>query len=301
MVLKTLSKADMYTTPRMTCSTDVENGEITDDISTTSSYTIAGGESEGCTDYEQDVCSRIKVENVSDMLGPLPLYLLDFQGFQGLDNVFIVKEMAMLERADEHYVASLHYFFMSPYSDTLLRQCKQLTANTGEKHQLRWTGNGAGQKHLNYSMLQPIVCNIVQRWLANSKQQRIKIYIYGYEQINLLDNLLNPLADEKQRLEYIDLTSPYNFCKLPNLEGLIQASAGNGVYCPEHYLLNYMETVRRRLVGNTESERQCIMYTPPYCALNIVNITHAWIMKTLFKNKSLCHKLFEDDDDNGDL
>jgi len=65
----------------------------------------------------------------SKIFGPLPLYLINFQGFEGLDHDFIVKEMAVLERDDNHHVTTHNYFFKPPYPNMLLKASALLDNN----------------------------------------------------------------------------------------------------------------------------------------------------------------------------
>ena len=242
--------------------------------STTDLNTAAGSEN----DEDSDSQEYIEMRRAHNILGPLPLYLMDFQGFEGLGNEFIVKEMAILERDDEHHVTTHHYFFKSPYPETMLRT-SDTNALHRAKHGLRWSGNGAGQTHLPYSELERLVRGTVGRWLQESSQP-IKIFLYGYEKITLLNTLL----DNKENVEYMDLSSPYLFHEMPNLEKLMTTT---GPYCPEHYLLNYVETLRMKLAGD-----KGYMDRPQFCALNVVNVSHDWIMQSLFKDRYFCRKLF---------
>lgn len=220
----------------------------------------------------------------ADIFGPLPLYLMDFQGFEGLNNEFIVKEMAILERDDRHCVTTHHYFFKSPYPDMLLKTSELLDNNALQraKHGLRWSGNGAGQRHLPYSELRQIVCGTVGRWLHENNNS-IKIFVYGYEKITLLNTMLQ--LDDRENVEYVDLSSPYLFHEMPNLDTLMKNATG--VYCPEHFLLNFVETLRMKLAGDKGT-----LDTQPFCALNVVNVSHNWIMQTLFKDQYFCRNLF---------
>ncbi|RZF35255.1 hypothetical protein LSTR_LSTR012474 [Laodelphax striatellus] len=74
----------------------------------------------------------------------------------------------------------------------------------------------------------------VGRWL-HEKTTQSRSFVYGYEKITLLNTMLQ--LDDRENVEYVDLSSPYLFHEMPNLDTLMKNATG--VYCPEHFLLNF--------------------------------------------------------------
>ncbi|RZF45807.1 hypothetical protein LSTR_LSTR012386 [Laodelphax striatellus] len=122
----------------------------------------------------------------------------------------------------------------------------------------------------------------VGRWLHENNNS-IKIFVYGYEKITLLNTMLQ--LDDRENVEYVGPKFTFSFHEMPNLDTLMRNATG--VYCPEHFLLNFVETLRMNSwLAIKEPGYSTILCTE--CSKCFAQLDNA----NLFKDQIFCRNLF---------
>lgn len=129
---------------------------------------------------------------------------VDMQGFRGLDNELVIKEMAILLDGKLH-----HLLFKEPFAKSLLQTKSKRTNHWLENnfHHLKWEDG-----FLPYEKMAEILCGI----LPNSKEKFFNIYVNGEEK----QNWLVQSFDLQNYVHQIKDHFWYDFKKYKNRESL---------------------------------------------------------------------------------